>query len=288
MPKISQLPSVQVVNDADNFIIEQGGETKRAATTALTDALNAQIAQALTDTRDAVSQAQRAVSQAQGAVSNLPSLILTKTVYVDFINGDDANDGGGVLNPVKSFDVAVNLIPEMGEGNIVLMSDAYTDGLSIKNKIVNLTASAQDNLGYTLFINGSFYINNSGFNVSGGSVNASVHLDLGDSGVFYCNGANIRVGGYYSNNITVNNDVAERVIFSVDYRYRDRANNYISIGRAIVAMSSVVNNLTLFNVKQSGRFFVHYFQVVLPGDTNFLKTNAAETIVGSGLYLYGV
>ena len=88
MPKISQLQEVQAVNDEDNFIIEQGGETKRAATTALTDALNAQIAQALTDTSDAVSQAQSAVSQAQGAVSNLPSLILTKTVYVDFINGD--------------------------------------------------------------------------------------------------------------------------------------------------------------------------------------------------------
>jgi len=96
MPKISQLPSVQAVNDADNFIIEQGGETKRAATTALTDALNAQISQSLTDSINAVTQMQSDVNASISDIDAAIANVVNSFNHTDLAQAVQAASGGNM------------------------------------------------------------------------------------------------------------------------------------------------------------------------------------------------
>lgn len=151
MPKISQLPEVQTVNAADNFIIEQGGETKRAPTTTLTDALNAQISQALTNTNNAVSQAQSAVTQAQSAINTLPDLQLKKKFYVDAVNGNDANAGSSA-SPYKTIKKAIESVPTSGFGEIILYnSQTHIINNTIYPKLAHFLIRSKDITGNGYF-----------------------------------------------------------------------------------------------------------------------------------------
>jgi len=186
------------------------------------------------------------VSQISSAVPNA----MSKTFYVDTVNGSDSNDGSS-NHPFASIQKAIDSTPISGFANINIVSD-YTGTFSSSFKTIKITISS----GKTWTIPKNNVCGISGSNVS--ILNqGTLIIDRGDgSGI---NGDNY--AGFFANDYELNNTLG---VATNLYLVNDGDTNPITIdkdralfgSRTVGTNQNIQMNLSVYNLYCKGNFTI--------------------------------